>query len=124
MKFLSESEENCLQFLLNRKDNAGFGNDDEVHIEDIDGEEFDFAHFQTLIAEGYLVGNYTIDCVWYYLTSKAIDYFPEKNRYIETSKKEKRVVTRRYWLDKVIPFGALIISAIALLNSIFKWWEA
>jgi len=124
MEFLSESEENCLQFLLNRKDNVGFGNDDEIHIEDISGEKFTFAHFQTLEKEGYLVGNYTIDCIWYYLTSKAVDYFLEKNRYIETSKKEKRMVTRRYWLDKIIPFLALLISAIALLNSIFKWWQA
>ena len=45
MKFLSESEENCLQFLLNRKDNVGFGNEDEVFIDDIKGEEFAFAHF-------------------------------------------------------------------------------
>ena len=30
MKFLSECEENCLKFLLNREDNIGFGNKDEI----------------------------------------------------------------------------------------------
>lgn len=124
MNFLSESEEKCLQFLLNRGDNVGIGNDDEVFIEDISGEQFTFSHFQTLEKEGYLVGRIFTDSIYYYLTSKAVDYFSEKNRYIETSKKEKRVVTRRYWLDKVIPFVALLISAISLLNSIFKWWQA
>lgn len=124
MKFLSESEENCLQFLLNRKDNVGFGNDDEVFIDDIKGEEFTFAHFQTLEKEGYLVGNIYTDTIYYYLTSKAIDYFDEKQKTIEATNNEKKVVTRRYWLDKVIPFAALLVSAIALLNSIFKWWQA
>ena len=75
MKFLSESEENCLQFLLNRKDNVGFGNDDEVSIDDIKGEEFTFAHFQTLEKEGFLIGSIFTDTIYYYLTSKAVDYF-------------------------------------------------
>ena len=124
MKFLSESEENCLQFLLNRKDNVGFGNDDEVSIDDIKGEEFTFAHFQTLEKEGFLIGSIVTDTIYYYLTSKAVDYFSEKKKSIEADKKEKSIVTRRYWLDKIIPFAALLISAIALLNSIFKWWQA
>ena len=123
MKFLSESEENCLQFLLNRKDNVGFGNDDEVSIDDIKGEEFTFAHFQTLEKEGYIVGSIFTDTIYYYLTSKAIDYFSEKTKHIEINRKEKGVVTRRYWLDKIIPFLALLVSVIALLNSIFKWWQ-
>ena len=63
------------------------------------------------------------DTIYYYLTSKAIDYFPEKTRHIEINRKEKGVVTRRYWLDKIIPFLALLVSAMALLNSIFKWWQ-
>ena len=124
MKFLSESEENCLQFLLNRKDNVGFGNDDEVSIDDIKSEEFTFAHFQTLEKEGFLIGSIFTDTIYYYLTSKAVDYFSEKKKSIEADKKEKSIVTRRYWLDKIIPFAALLISAIALLNSIFKWWQA
>lgn len=124
MNFLSESEEKCLQFLLNRKDNVGFGNDDEVFIEDISGEQFTFSHFQTLKKEGYLVGSIFTDSIYYYLTSKAVDYFSEKKKSIEVANKEKSIVTRRYWLDKVIPFAALLISAIALLNSIFKWWQA
>ena len=123
MNFLSESEENCLQFLLNRKDNIGFGNDDEIHIEDISDEKFTFAHFQTLEKEGYLIGSIFKDTMYYYLTSKAVDYFSEKKKSIEADKKEKSIVTRRYWLDKVIPFTALLVSAIALLNSIFKWWQ-
>lgn len=123
MKYLSECEESCLKFLLNRKDNVGFGNDDEVCLEDIYGENFTFAHFQTLEKEGYIVGNIYTDTIYYYLTSKAIDYFPEKKKHIEIDCKEKRVVTRRYWLDKIIPFLALLVSAIALLNSIFKWWQ-
>ena len=123
MKYLSECEENCLKFLLNRKDNVGFGNDDEVFLEDIRGENFTFAHFQTLEKEGYIIGNIFTDSIYYFLTSKAIDYFPEKTKYIEKNRKEKRVVTRRYWLDKIIPFLALLVSAIALLNSIFKWWQ-
>ena len=123
MKYLSECEENCLQFLLNRKDNIGFGNDDEVCLEDIRGENFTFAHFQTLEKEGYIVGSIFTDTIYYYLTSKAIDYFPEKIKHIEMYSKEKRVVTTRYWLDKIIPFLALLVSAIALLNSIFKWWQ-
>lgn len=124
MKFLSESEENCLQFLLNRKDNVGFGNDDEISIEDISGEKFTFAHFQTLEKEGFIIGSIFTDTIYYYLTSKAVDYFSEKKKSIEVDKKEKGIVTRRYWLDKVIPFAALLVSAIALLNSIFKWWQA
>lgn len=124
MKYLSECEENCLKFLLNRKDNVGFGNDDEVSIDDISGEQFAFAHFQTLEKEGYLIGSIFTDAIYYYLTSKAVDYFPEKKKSIEAANKEKNIVTRRYWLDKVIPFVALLISAIALLNSIFKWWQA
>jgi hypothetical protein len=123
VKYLSECEENCLQFLLNRKDNIGFGNDDEVSLEDISGENFTFAHFQTLEKEGYIIGNIFTDTIYYYLTSKAIDYFPEKNKRIEMERKEKSVVTRRYWLDKIIPFLALLVSVIALLNSIFKWWQ-
>ena len=83
MKFLSESEENCLQFLLNRKDNVGFGNDDEVSIDDIKGEEFTFAHFQTLEKEGFLIGSIFTDTMYYYLTSKAVDYFSEKKKRIE-----------------------------------------
>ena len=123
MKYLSECEENCLQFLLNRKDNIGFGNDDEVCLEDIRSQNFTFAHFQTLEKEGYIVGSMFTDTIYYYLTSKAVDYFPEKTKHIEMDRKEKRVATRRYWLDKIIPFLALLISAIALLNSIFKWWH-
>ena len=42
---------------------------------------------------------------------------------IELIRKEKRVITIRYWLDKIIPFLALLVSVIALLNSIFKWWQ-
>lgn len=124
MKFLSEGEENCLQFLLNRKDNVGFGNDDEISIEDISGEKFTFAHFQTLEKEGFIIGSIFTDTIYYYLTSKAVDYFSEKKKSIEVDKKEKSIVTRRYWLDKVIPFAALLVSVIALLNSIFKWWQA
>ena len=123
VKFLSECEENCLKFLLNRKDNIGFGNDDEVCLDDIRGCNFTFAHFQTLEKEGYIIGKIFTDTIYYYLTSKAIDYFPEKTRHIETNRKEKGVVTRRYWLDKIIPFLALLVSAMALLNSIFKWWQ-
>lgn len=123
MKYLSECEENCLKFLLNRKDNVGFGNDDEVYLEDIHDENFTFAHFQTLQKEGYIVGSIFPDTIYYYLTSKAIDYFSEKTKHIEMEHKEKRVVTRRYWLDKIIPFLALLVSAIALLNSMFKWWQ-
>ncbi len=123
MKYLSECEENCLKFLLNRKDNVGFGNDDEVCLEDISCENFTFAHFQTLEKEGYIVGSIFTDTIYYYLTSKAVDYFPEKTKHVEMDRKEKRVITRRYWLDKIIPFLALLISAIALLNSIFKWWQ-
>ena len=123
VKFLSECEENCLKFLLNRKDNIGFGNDDEVCLDDIRGCNFTFAHFQTLEKEGYIIGEIFTDTIYYYLTSKAIDYFPEKTRHIEINRKEKGVVTRRYWLDKIIPFLALLVSAIALLNSIFKWWQ-
>ncbi len=123
MKFLSECEENCLKFLLNRKDNVGFGNDDEVCLDDIRGCNFTFAHFQTLEKEGYIIGKIFTDTIYYYLTSKAIDYFPEKTRHIEINCKEKGVVTRRYWLDKIIPFLALLVSAMALLNSIFKWWQ-
>lgn len=124
MKFLSEGEENCLQFLLNRKDNVGFGNDDEISIEDISGEKFTFAHFQTLEKEGFIIGSIFTDTIYYYLTSKAVDYFSEKKKSIEVDKKQKSIVTRRYWLDKVIPFAALLVSVIALLNSIFKWWQA
>ena len=124
MKFLSESEENCLQFLMNRKDNVGFGNDDEISIEDISGEKFTFAHFQTLEKEGFIIGIIFTDTIYYDLTSKAVDYFSEKKKSIEVDKKEKSTVTRRYWLDKVIPFAALLVSAIALLNSIFKWRQA
>lgn len=124
MKFLSECEENCLQFLLNRKDNVGFGNDDEISIEDISGEKFTFAHFQTLEKEGFIIGSIFTDTIYYYLTSKAVDYFSEKKKSVEVDKKEKSIVTRRYWLDKVIPFAALLVSVIALLNSIFKWWQA
>ena len=123
VKFLSECEENCLKFLLNRKDNIGFGNDDEVCLDDIRGCNFTFAHFQTLEKEGYIIGKIFTDTIYYYLTSKAIDYFPEKTRHIEINRKEKGVVTRRYWLDKIIPFLALLVSAMALLNSIFKWWQ-
>lgn len=123
MKYLSECEENCLKFLLSRENNVGFGNDDEVCLEDICGENFTFAHFQTLEKEGYIIGNIFTDTIYYYLTSKAIDYFPEKTKYIEKNRKEKRVVTRRYWLDKIIPFLALLVSVMALLNSIFKWWQ-
>ena len=123
VKFLSECEENCLIFLLNRKDNIGFGNDDEVCLDDIRGCNFTFAHFQTLEKEGYIIGKIFTDTIYYYLTSKAIDYFPEKTRHIEINRKEKGVVTRRYWLDKIIPFLALLVSVVALLNSIFKWWQ-
>ena len=123
MKYLSECEENCLQFLLNRKDNIGFGNDDEVCLEDIRSQNFTFAHFQTLEKEGYIVGSIFTDTIYYYLTSKAVDYFPEKTKHIELIRKEKRVITIRYWLDKIIPFLALLVSAMALLNSIFKWWQ-
>ena len=123
VKFLSECEENCLKFLLNRKDNIGFGNDDEVCLDDIRGCNFTFAHFQTLEKEGYIIGKIFTDTIYYYLTSKAIDYFPEKTRHIEINRKEKGVVTRRYWLDKIIPFLALLVSVVALLNSIFKWWQ-
>lgn len=123
MKYLSECEENCLKFLLNREDNVGYGNDDEVCLEDISCENFTFAHFQTLEKEGYIVGSIFTDTIYYYLTSKAVDYFPEKTKHVEMDRKEKRVITRRYWLDKIIPFLALLISAIALLNSIFKWWQ-
>lgn len=115
MKFLSECEENCLKFLLNRKDNVGFGNDDEVCLDDIRGCNFTFAHFQTLEKEGYIIGKIFTDTIYYYLTSKAIDYFPEKTRHIEINRKEKGVVTRRYWLDKIIPFLALLVSATPLL---------
>jgi hypothetical protein len=123
MKYLSECEENCLKFLLNRKDNVGFGNDDEVCLKDIYGENFTFAHFETLKKEGYIVGSIFTDTIYYYLTSKAIDYFSEKTKHIELIRKEKRVITIRYWLDKIIPFLALLVSVIALLNSIFKWWQ-
>ena len=95
-----------------------------ISIDDIKGEEFTFAHFQTLEKEGFLIGSIFTDTIYYYLTSKAVDYFSEKKKSIEADKKEKSIVTRRYWLDKIIPFAALLISAIALLNSIFKWWQA
>lgn len=123
VKFLSECEENCLKFLLNREDNIGFGNDDEVCLDDIRDCDFTFAHFQTLEKEGYIVGEIFTDTIYYYLTSKAIDYFPEKTKHIEINRKEKGVVTRRYWLDKIIPFLALLVSVMALLNSMFKWWQ-
>jgi len=73
--------------------------------------------------EGYIVGSIFTDTIYYYLTSKAIDYFSEKTKHIELIRKEKRVITIRYWLDKIIPFLALLVSVIALLNSIFKWWQ-
>ena len=74
---------------MNREDNIGFGNDDEVFLEDIRGENFTFAHFQTLEKEGYIIGNIFPDSIYYFLTSKAIDYFSEKTKYIE------RIVKKR-----------------------------
>ena len=66
-----------------------------VSIDDIKGEEFTFAHFQTLEKEGFLIGSIFTDTIYYYLTSKAVDYFSEKKKSIEADKKDKSIVTRR-----------------------------
>ncbi len=124
IKLLTENEENCLKYLLNRENNVGFGNDDEILDEDVKNEKFDFSHFETLEKEGYIVANIYTNCIYYHLTSKAIDYFSEKSRQEEQQKRINRKATHRYWLDKLIPFLALLVSVIAMLNSVFDWWQA
>ena len=73
--------------------------------------------------EGYIVAKIYANCIYYHLTSKAIDYFPEKSKQEEQQKKINRKATHRYWLDKLIPFLALLVSVIAMLNSVFDWWQ-
>jgi len=123
IKLLTENEENCLKYLLNRENNVGFGKDDEILEEDVKNEKFDFSHFETLEKEGYIVAKIYVNCIYYHLTSKAIDYFPEKSKQEEQQKKTNRKATHRYWLDKLIPFLALLVSVIAMLNSVFDWWQ-
>ena len=122
MELLTEREENCLKFLLNRKNNIGFGNEDTIKLEEIDDELFDFSHFSSLKNKGYITARVFDDQIDYYLNSSSLDYFDEKEKQIIKETENKKLATKRFWLDKIIPFLALIISLFSLLNSIFHWF--
>ena len=122
MELLTEREENCLKFLLNRKNNIGFGNEDTIKLEEIDDELFDFSHFSSLKNKGYITARVFDDQIDYYLNSSSLDYFDEKEKQIIKETENKKLATKRFWLDKIIPFLALIISLFSLFNYIFHWF--
>ena len=122
--FLTESEEKCLSYLLNRKNNIGFGHDDDIQFKDIDEKMagFNRVHFNSLNDKGYIEANIWDYMISYHLTAKGVDYFTEKNKHEKKERQNKWNETKRFWISTLISIFALVISFFTFFNSVFHWW--
>ncbi len=118
-ELLTDSEEKCLQYLLDRKDNVGFDNFDEIYFEDIDETQSGFKniHFSSLSTKGYIEATFRYDRVNYFLNASGVDYFKEKSKYLKSEKKKANRETRRYWITTGIAILALLLSVVSIFMS-------